>query len=406
MRASEWQYLCAVHNPPKPCCAIDYCTHTLDWAGDSLTNPNHFPSRLSLNSDVSSTGNSQVKTITNIMRRVYRIFAHSWFSHRAMFWQVENKTGLYIFFKTVCDAYALIPVDNYTIPPEAEGQDQQPAQASQPAAQSGQPTSILRRPEPELDTEDASASGALAAPGATARRHRHTPSRGVPVDTVLEENEEDDSSSVASSTGTTMRIDSPDSPPPFPSPTRRDTQLRIDPSSPPPSSPQPRTSGLNISIIPSPTTPSSLPPPNRNPSTPPNRTTSTSGSSEATGESTTAPMPVIEDFEPAPTGPTSSPPSYTTYTTTTTTSETSTSGPVSPPLISTSNPQKPFSPFSSFSPASPKAATFEEVQGMKEEQDKQGEEAAEKSETTQKEGENAGDTKAADADDATKSVED
>lgn len=43
---------------------------------------------------------------------------------------------------------------------------------------------------------------------------------------------------------------------------------------------------------------------------------------------------------------------------------------------------------------------------MKEEQDKQGEEAAEKSETTQKEGENAGDTKAADADDATKSVED
>lgn len=43
---------------------------------------------------------------------------------------------------------------------------------------------------------------------------------------------------------------------------------------------------------------------------------------------------------------------------------------------------------------------------MKEEQDKLGEEAAEKSETTEKEGEQAGDTEAADASDATKSVED
>src|SRR5271155_564301 len=48
MRASEWQYLCAVHDPPKSCAAIDYCCHTLDWAANILTSPKHFPSRLSL----------------------------------------------------------------------------------------------------------------------------------------------------------------------------------------------------------------------------------------------------------------------------------------------------------------------------------------------------------------------
>ena len=48
MRASEWQYLCAVHDPPKPCCAIDYCCHTLDWAGNVLSSPKYFASRLTL----------------------------------------------------------------------------------------------------------------------------------------------------------------------------------------------------------------------------------------------------------------------------------------------------------------------------------------------------------------------
>lgn len=62
-----------------------------------------------------------MKNLTNIMRRVYRIFAHAWFQHRSVFWQVEGQEGLYILFKTICDFYALIPQENYTIPPEAEG---------------------------------------------------------------------------------------------------------------------------------------------------------------------------------------------------------------------------------------------------------------------------------------------
>lgn len=127
MRASEWQYLCAVHDPPKSCCAIDYCCHTLDWAANTLTSPKHFPSRLALGNDGTSgqgiSRQHQERHLTNIFRRVYRIFAHAWFAHREVFWKVEGKTGLYMLFKTVCDVFNLVEKENYTIPPEAEGLD-------------------------------------------------------------------------------------------------------------------------------------------------------------------------------------------------------------------------------------------------------------------------------------------
>ncbi|KAJ4360447.1 uncharacterized protein N0V89_001010 [Didymosphaeria variabile] len=191
MRASEWQYLCAVHDPPKSCCAIDYCCHTLDWAANTLTSPKNFPSRLAMGTD-QTTQHQQQRNLTNIFRRVYRIFAHAWFQHRDMFWKVEGRTGLYIFFKTVCDAYGLIPEDNYTIPPEAEGLDvsEEPSKA---------PPMILKR-EPSgpglLDSENTSVIEAgehtLSTAGTT-KRHRHSPSvSATSVSTVLEENEEEE----------------------------------------------------------------------------------------------------------------------------------------------------------------------------------------------------------------------
>ncbi|RPA98901.1 hypothetical protein L873DRAFT_1739483 [Choiromyces venosus 120613-1] len=114
MRASEWQYLCAVHDPPQSCCAIDYSTHTLDQAATMLCTTRYFPSRLSLHT-------ASVKHLASIFRRLYRIFAHAWFQHRSVFWEVENEFGLYLFFKTVSEKYQLIPQDNLTLPPEAEG---------------------------------------------------------------------------------------------------------------------------------------------------------------------------------------------------------------------------------------------------------------------------------------------
>jgi hypothetical protein len=196
MRASEWQYLCAVHDPPKSCCAIDYCCHTLDWAANTLTSPKHFPSRLALGTD-QSTQHSQARQLTNIFRRVYRIFAHAWFQHREMFWSVEARSGLYMFFKTVCDHYGLIPADNYTIPSEAEGLE------PDTDTRSSIPPLILKRepsgPGPE-DSDNTSIIGSLAdnnlSTAGTTKRHRHSPSVGATaVSTVVEESEEEEDQS-------------------------------------------------------------------------------------------------------------------------------------------------------------------------------------------------------------------
>lgn len=188
MRASEWQYLCAVHDPPKSCCAIDYCCHTLDWASSILTSQKHFPSRLTLGSE--STGGTQqgVRQLTNIFRRVYRIFAHAWFQHRQVFWQVEGHDGLYVFFKTVCDVYSLIPEDNYTIPPEAEGITSDETQAGDDGEQ-GQ-MAILKKDDEDNAEEDTDATTTIST-GATTRRHKHTPSTGSAVTTIAEGDEED-----------------------------------------------------------------------------------------------------------------------------------------------------------------------------------------------------------------------
>ncbi|OCK79317.1 Mob1/phocein [Lepidopterella palustris CBS 459.81] len=187
MRASEWQYLCAVHDPPKSCCAIDYCCHTLDWAANTLTSPKHFPSRLALGTEA-NPAHQQVRQLTNIFRRVYRIFAHAWFQHREMFWKVETRTGLYVFFKTVCDVYTLIPEDNFTIPSDAEGIETTPVVAQSPPV-------ILQKGDlvPDEDDGDVEGAGATTAPGNTTKRHRHTPSVGAScVTTVVEENEEEE----------------------------------------------------------------------------------------------------------------------------------------------------------------------------------------------------------------------
>lgn len=193
MRASEWQYLCAVHDPPKSCCAIDYCCHTLDWAANILTSPKYFPSRLTLGSESSGGPQTSMKHLTNIFRRVYRIFAHAWFQHREVFWQVEGHDGLYIFFKTVCDVYNLIPEDNYTVPKEAEGF--QPPSKPDPEHDSNKRMTIMRK-ESETRAEkpapDEQSEQTMLNVAATTRRHKATPSVGAIVPTITEAAEDDD----------------------------------------------------------------------------------------------------------------------------------------------------------------------------------------------------------------------
>ena len=199
MRASEWQYLCAVHETPKACCAVDYCIHTLDWASDILTSIKLFPSRMTLGPPDSPGHQTAVRNITNVMRRVYRIFAHAWFQHReGVFWPVEGSGGIYTLFKTVCDVYGLIQEDNYTIPPEAEGL---PSKAE--AEHHRQEKVVMKKTSDEESEEDASI---LQIAGATTRRHKHTPSVGSAVGTIAEGEEDESESLVKEKTGPLAQI--------------------------------------------------------------------------------------------------------------------------------------------------------------------------------------------------------
>lgn len=197
MRASEWQFLCAVHDAPKSCCAIDYCCHTLDWAANVVTNPKIFPSRFVVDAHDRAMA---LKNLVNVFRRLHRIFAHAWFQHRAVFWSVENQTGLYIFFKTVCDVYDLLPAENYKLPPEAEGLEAADIENSverkiilQHQTQQ-QPRQIAQRGA--LDqTEDDN----LVPLRTNTRRHiKSSPSTGSFVTTVPEADEEDTAADVTS----------------------------------------------------------------------------------------------------------------------------------------------------------------------------------------------------------------
>ncbi|KAG6158029.1 hypothetical protein E4U37_006557 [Claviceps purpurea] len=192
MRASEWQFLCAVHEQPKSCCAIDYCCHTLDWAANVVSDQKLFPSRFAVLSDTHSK-NAGVKNLVNVFRRLHRIFAHAWFQHRSVFWSVESHSGLYILFKTVCDLYDLLPAENYKLPPEAEGLDATPAAE---AVVEVKPTPVIMKP-PSEQGQNVSAGGpeddSMLPGGRTnTRRHiRSSPSTGSSVTTVLETDEEE-----------------------------------------------------------------------------------------------------------------------------------------------------------------------------------------------------------------------
>ena len=156
---------------------------------------------------------ASMRHLTNIFRRVYRIFAHAWFQHRGVFWEVEGKDGVYIFFKTVCDVYQLIPEDNYTIPTEAEGSnaDEHWETTTPISHSSGDPgrqkmqiltkdnigvpddsASQIQSPGKNQQHEQEGEATTTVSVGATTRRHKHTPSTGSQVTTIAEGMEDDD----------------------------------------------------------------------------------------------------------------------------------------------------------------------------------------------------------------------
>lgn len=208
MRASEWQFLCAVHDAPKSCCAIDYCCHTLDWAANTVTNPKYFPSRFFVDTH---DKNLALRHLVNIFRRLHRMFAHAWFQHRSVFWAVEGQTGLYIFFKTVCDHFKTLQHENFQLPPEAEGlegtttssaDDDVPQvvvekpKTHQPGGSVtfAKPPVIASRGAPIGEPADDEGLNTTAMRTNTRRHIKSSPSVGSAVTTVPEAEEEDASS--------------------------------------------------------------------------------------------------------------------------------------------------------------------------------------------------------------------
>jgi hypothetical protein len=173
----------------------------LDWAANLLTSQKAFARRMIASDHEAGEKSASMKQLVNIMRRVYRIFAHAWFQHRETFWKLESRTGLYVFFKTVCDTYDLISTESSIIPPEAEAGEpvqpidlqEAPQATSETGAEESEPQDIS--PEPvntPTDLQHALSSSNATVPTNTTKRHRQTlSSDSDTIATVLEENEED-----------------------------------------------------------------------------------------------------------------------------------------------------------------------------------------------------------------------
>ena len=91
------------------CCAIDYTRHTLDGAAQLLNSNKYFPSRVSIKE-------SSIAKIGSICRRVYRIFSHAYFHHRALFDAFEAETHLCRRFTVYVTKYGLMSAEHLIVP--------------------------------------------------------------------------------------------------------------------------------------------------------------------------------------------------------------------------------------------------------------------------------------------------
>lgn len=100
---------------------------------------------------------------------------------------MEGQTGLYVFFKRVCDTYDLLPAEAYKLPPEAEGLEA--------ATDARPPPPTLLKPTKTtsiLSRSSAAEEDFSNIPPTNTRRHiRGSPSVGTAVATVMEADDEE-----------------------------------------------------------------------------------------------------------------------------------------------------------------------------------------------------------------------
>jgi hypothetical protein len=108
----EWLYLCASHKQPQECSAIDYMIHSLDHATAIMHNTKNFNSRVSIPA-------ASTKHLLSIVRRLYRLFLHTYFHHREIFAEFEKEMHLCGRFSEFARRFKMMSADLFIIPEEA-----------------------------------------------------------------------------------------------------------------------------------------------------------------------------------------------------------------------------------------------------------------------------------------------
>jgi len=98
----QWHFLCAAHKTPKECSAIDYMLHTLEGTSAMLCSNKYFPNSAEIPMD-------SLKYFQSIARRLYRILAHAFFHHSAVFHEFEGKYHTCKRFEQFVLVYELMP---------------------------------------------------------------------------------------------------------------------------------------------------------------------------------------------------------------------------------------------------------------------------------------------------------
>lgn len=108
----EWLYLCASHRTPMECSAIDYMIHSLDNATAIIHNTKNFNSRVSIPT-------ASTKHLFSIVRRLYRLFTHTYFHHKEIFEEFEQEMHLCARFSEFAKRFKMMSGDLFIIPEEA-----------------------------------------------------------------------------------------------------------------------------------------------------------------------------------------------------------------------------------------------------------------------------------------------
>ena len=109
-------FICAAHRGNQNCSAIDYMIHTLDNA-TAVLHSNNF-NRVAIPADSDSK-----KHLHNIVRRVYRIFSHTYYHHTQIFEEFESEMHLCARFTHFSKRFNMMSEESYELPEEAFKRD-------------------------------------------------------------------------------------------------------------------------------------------------------------------------------------------------------------------------------------------------------------------------------------------